>query len=107
VQRKCRKRLYGCTLGSLWRNQLTCTLDLVQVGTRQFDIRYWGQGDDAFDIEAALSMEIRNAPAARWQPWPITEDGSCLEVDADGRWTVVCGKPFTVALELVDAFENK
>jgi hypothetical protein len=83
--------------------------ELLQIGVRQYDLRFWNAGEDGFDIEAVLLVTVAPAAPAAWQIWPIEGEGSCLEVQEEGEqaWRVVCGKPFTVALELVDEFGNK
>lgn len=104
-------------LTSCLHKQVVCELTVaeldlswvsVQIGQRQYDLRFWNAGEHGFDIEAVLLVTVVPAAPSLWQIWPIEGEDSCIEVqEQDQGWTVMCGKQFTVALELVDEFGNK
>lgn len=80
----------------------------MQIGPRQYDLRFWSAGEEGFDIEAVLMVSVVPAAPAAWQIWPIEGEGSSIEVqEEDQAWQAPCGQPFTVALDLVDSFGNK
>lgn len=80
----------------------------MQVGPKQFDMRFWDQKGGAFDIEATLVMHVAAGPPSTWQLCPMEgESGAGVHVTQDAGWTVKCGQEFTVALELSDEFGNK
>lgn len=79
----------------------------LQVGTKQFDLRFWDQAGGTFDIEASLQVSVCPGPAARWTAWPSESPESALAVDEAGAWSVQAGAPFSVLLELEDAFGNR
>ena len=43
----------------------------MQIGERQYELRFWAVGEDGFDIEAVLVASVVPAAPAAWQVWPI------------------------------------
>lgn len=78
----------------------------VQVGFRTYDLRLWDDKHGDFDIEAVLTCNVVPGPPTAWQPKPSEQEGSAIQVDEAGAWSLAAGAPCLFLLELVDAHGN-
>jgi hypothetical protein len=77
----------------------------LQVGPRQFDLRYWDPKGD-FDVEATLECTVVAGPPHAWTLWPGEGEGGGVAA-SEADWVVQAGQTFSVIMELADAHGNK